>query len=104
MREPEASFTFDTATRTLRLTGGLYDTHDVEQLDLSVSAASGGFARDVRLDLSEATFFPSLAVGTLVALRRRAERNGVAVDVVAEPGSLAHRVLTVVRVPVSAPR
>jgi hypothetical protein len=87
----------------LRVTGGVYEQEDLERLDFEVSGATEGFTRNVSLDLSDIDFLPSLAVGTLIALARRAERDGVAVTLTARAGTLAHRVLSVVGVPVSEP-
>ncbi|WP_447644578.1 STAS domain-containing protein [Nocardioides zeae] len=87
----------------LRVTGGVYEQEDLERLDFEVTGATEGFTRNVSLDLSDIDFLPSLAVGTLIALARRAERDGVAVTLTARAGSLAHRVLSVVGVPVGEP-
>ncbi|HEY1134814.1 MAG TPA: hypothetical protein VGE77_09575 [Nocardioides sp.] len=87
----------------LRVTGGVYEQEDLERLDLEVTTATEGFTRSVTLDLSDIDFLPSLAVGTLIALDRRAARDGVAVTLTARAGTLAHRVLSVVGVPVGEP-
>ncbi|HEY1134813.1 MAG TPA: STAS domain-containing protein [Nocardioides sp.] len=96
-------FRHEAVAGVLGLAGGAYERADLDRLDVEVTAASLGFSRSITLDLTDVDFLPTLAVGTLIALVRRAERSGVAVVLTAAPGSLAHRVLTVARVPVARP-
>ncbi|MDT9594226.1 STAS domain-containing protein [Nocardioides zeae] len=105
MSANDDSLVIETAPETgvLRLTGGIYDQQDLEKLDLELTSASAGFTAPVTVDLGALEFLPSLAVGTLVALDRRAREGGGSLTLVAENGSLAHRILTVVGVPVTTP-
>ena len=51
------------------------------------------------VDLSDVDFFPSVAVGVLVAGIRQAGANGGALDVLVDAGSVPHRVLTICHLP-----
>lgn len=61
--------------------------------------ASDHFARDVTVDLTGVDFFPSLAVGVLAVAIKNARNAGHTIDVVAAPGSIVARVLTVSALP-----
>ncbi|MDF9714689.1 STAS domain-containing protein [Nocardioides sp. ChNu-153] len=103
MQEIEFASTFDAATSTVTIVGGVYDFRDVEKLDAAIMSASDDLRSSITLDLSAAQFFPSLGIGTLVALRRRARAHGTQIRVVAAEGSIAHRVLTVTGVECEQP-
>jgi anti-anti-sigma factor len=61
--------------------------------------ATDQFTRDVTVDLTAVDFFPSLAVGVLAVALKNARNAGRTLDVVAAPGSIVARVLTVSALP-----
>ncbi|MDQ1105247.1 anti-anti-sigma factor [Nocardioides zeae] len=100
MEEPPFASALDPTTRTVTVTGGVWAFRDVEELDRAITAASEGLTRSITLDLSRADFLPSLGIGTLLSLRRRMRLHGADLTVVAAPGTVAHRVLTITGVEV----
>jgi anti-anti-sigma factor len=60
---------------------------------------SDGFSRDLVVDLSAVDFFPSLAIGVLAVAAKNARNAGHLLDVVAAPGSIVARVLTISNLP-----
>jgi anti-anti-sigma factor len=61
--------------------------------------ATDQFSRDATVDLTGVDFFPSLAVGVLAVALKHARNAGLTLDVVAAPGSIVARVLTVSALP-----
>ncbi|MGB0100832.1 MAG: STAS domain-containing protein [Nocardioides sp.] len=64
-----------------------------------LAKASDGYARDLTVDLTGVDFFPSLAVGVLAVAAKQARTAGHSFDVVAAPGSIVARVLTISALP-----
>ncbi|WP_028474862.1 STAS domain-containing protein [Nocardioides alkalitolerans] len=100
MEEQPFGAAVDAESRTLTVTGGIYGWRDVQAFEAALTEASDGLKRDLRVDLSHAEFFPSLGIGTLIAVRRRAKVHGADITLVAAEGSLAHRALTITGLPV----
>lgn len=59
----------------------------------------GDFSRPVTIDLSDVTFLPSLSVGVLVDVLRAARASGSEVELVADQGTIAHRILLITGLP-----
>lgn len=95
MEERPLGAAFDPGAATLTITGGIYGWRDVQAFEAALTDASAGLTRDLRVDLSLAEFFPSLGIGTLIAVRRRAKVHGADITLVAAEGTLAHRALTI---------
>lgn len=91
---------YDERSATLSVTGGVFDDIELEDLQAAVVDSSDGLTRTVTVDLSETDFFPSRAVGAMVAAMRGASANDATLRIVASAGSLAHRVLSVSGLPV----
>lgn len=61
--------------------------------------ATDQYTRAVTVDLTRVDFFPSLAVGVLAVALKNARNAGQPLDVVAAPGSIVARVLTISALP-----
>lgn len=83
---------------TLVLHGELDEGASVVVREL-ISEASGGLARDLRIELSDVQFIPSAAVGVLAKARDTARKNGAEVSFVAAEGCVAQRVLAICGLP-----
>lgn len=86
--------TYDEQAATLYLRGEL-DELVAPQLRECLNEATGGGTRSVTVDLTAVTLLPSTAIGALVVANRRAGEHGQVVDLVAEAGSIAGRVLSI---------
>lgn len=102
MDEPLYSAEFDQDRRVLAVTGDI-DEVTGPQLRETLHEHIGSGAPPVTVDLSEVTFLPSAAVSVLVTAMRTAEQADTRFDVVASPGTISHRVLTICGVPVGDP-
>ncbi|UMG91386.1 hypothetical protein [Nocardioides sp. TF02-7] len=60
---------------------------------------SDDYQENLTVDLARVDFLPSLGIGVLAVAMRDAETNGAVIDLVVEPGTLAHQVLNVCGLP-----
>lgn len=81
---------------TLVLAGEL---EDADALRTSIRAASDGFARPLRVDLSAVTYLPSVVIGVLFGSMQAAEQAGTTLEVVMQSGSLVERILHITAMP-----
>jgi anti-anti-sigma factor len=89
---------FDPAAGLLSVTGSV-DELSGPAFRSDLEKATDHFARDATVDLTGVDFFPSLAVGVLAVALKNARNAGHTLDVVAAPGSIVARVLTVSALP-----
>ena len=94
---PYAS-SYDAEAGLLSVTGSV-DELSGPTFRTDLEKASDQFSRDVTVDLTGVDFFPSLAVGVLAVALKNARNAGHTLDVVAAPGSIVARVLTVSALP-----
>ncbi len=105
MQERAYSSNFDAQTCHLSVEGAIDDLNvSVFGRDLDVAASSswGGVAGSGRLvvDLSGVDYFPSVAVGALVAvMKQHRNLDRAVIDVVARAGTVAQRVLELCGIP-----
>ncbi|MDT9594227.1 hypothetical protein RDV89_14180 [Nocardioides zeae] len=97
----DLEFTFDELTGVLAVSGGLFSELDARRLERQISEALVRVSHRLVVDLSDVTFFPTLAIRALIlarrtasVARRTAQRDGAEVEVRAQSGTLPHRVLT----------
>lgn len=88
------SSSFDEAASLLTVRGEIDEAGGVTLRD-ELTKYTHDFGRSIRVDLSEVDYFPSLAVGVFATARRKADKAGVELGLVAAEGSVAQRVLTV---------
>ncbi|WP_343904819.1 STAS domain-containing protein [Nocardioides aquiterrae] len=89
---------YDDAAAVLTVSGSV-DELSGPTFRADLEKHSDGFSRDLTVDLSGVDFFPSLAVGVLAVAAKNARNAGHELDVVAVPGSIVARVLTISRLP-----
>jgi anti-anti-sigma factor len=89
---------YDASDAVLTVTGSV-DELSGPTFRADLEKYSDGFSRDITVDLSGVDFFPSLAVGVLAVAAKNARNAGHELDVVAAPGSIVARVLTISRLP-----
>lgn len=94
---------YDAARRTLVVTGDI-DEVTGPRLRETLTSHVEPDAPTVTVDLTEVTFLPSAAVSVLVTAMRTADQVGTGFDLVATPGTISHRVLTICGVPVGEPQ
>ncbi len=95
---PEAPLTVDFDDPVLSVAGEI-DEDSTETLRLEVEKHSLSYTRDLTVDLTGATYLPSVAVGVLVRAGQSFAEAGTSFELAAAEGSLAHRVLTVSAMP-----
>lgn len=88
----------DAEAGLLTVTGSL-DELSGPTFRADLEKATDHFGRDATVDLTGVDFFPSLAVGVLAVALKNARNAGHTLDVVAEPGSIVARVLTISALP-----
>jgi len=86
---------------TITLRGDI-GTHDAETLAAAITAQSRAGTRPLWIDLGAVTHLGSSAVAVLAEALERARHSQTAYTLQAPAGSAAHRVLTLVRLPVSS--
>lgn len=101
MEEKPYAVSYDAATNVLAVSGSV-DELEGPTFRGDLDSHSGGYSRDLTLDLSDVEFFPSLAVGVLVVALRTMRENGAELTVLAREGSIVARVLTVCRLDFTA--
>ncbi|WP_167736745.1 STAS domain-containing protein [Nocardioides sp. 1609] len=89
---------FDESTRTLTVSGEVDEATAVALRD-AIDAATATYQRSVVVDLSAVGFLPSVAVGVLAQAVQRATGAGHPIELRAEAGSIAQRVLEVCALP-----
>ena len=94
---PYAS-SYDAEAGLLSVTGSV-DELSGPTFRSDLEKATDQFARDTTVDLTGVDFFPSLAVGVLAVALKNARNAGHTLEVVAAPGSIVARVLTVSALP-----
>jgi anti-anti-sigma factor len=88
-------------SRGVTVVVGDIDAHAAVTLDGRISAASRAGTVDLVLDLNEVTHLGSAAVAVLTNNRSRAQEHNTVLTFRARPGTVAHHVLSLARVPVS---
>lgn len=89
---------YDASERLLTVTGSI-DELSGPNFRSDLEKYSEGFTQDLTVDLGGVDFFPSLAVGVLAVAAKNARNAGHEIDVIAEPGSIVARVLTISALP-----
>ncbi|TFV55859.1 PAS domain S-box protein [Mycobacterium sp. PS03-16] len=77
-------------------------TVDADRVATTIAAVSRAGTRPVRIDLQDVTHLGSTALGVLADALDRAAQNHTECTLLARPGSAAHRVLTLVNLPITA--
>ena len=85
-------------SQALILHGELDEVASAELRDL-LRAITADLVGDLRLDLADVDFLPSVAVGVLAGAQNAAATKGACITFVAASGSIAQRVLTVCGLP-----
>ncbi|GAB3198213.1 hypothetical protein GCM10027062_11860 [Nocardioides hungaricus] len=98
MEDTPYAASYDAEAGLLCVTGSV-DELSGPTFRTDLEKATDHFARDVTVDLTGVDFFPSLAVGVLAVALKSARNAGHTLDVVAAPGSIVARVLTVSALP-----
>jgi anti-anti-sigma factor len=88
------SYELPEARQTLILRGEVDEAASVELRDL-LRAITADLVGDLRIDLADVDFLPSVAVGVLAAAQGAAAKRGASITFVAAKGSIAQRVLTI---------
>ncbi len=89
---------FDETTAVLAVSGDV-DEESIETLRAAIEEHSAGYTTGLTVDLTGATYLPSVAVGVLVRAGQSFAAAGGGFELVATSGSLAQRVLTVSAIP-----
>ena len=89
-------FTYDLAAagQTLTLHGEVDESASIELRDL-LRAITADLVGDLRINLTDVEFLPSVAIGVLIGARNAAAKNGASVTFAAADGSISRRVLTI---------
>ena len=90
--------TYD-ASRALLTVSGSVDELSGPTFRSDMEKYSDGYSRDLTVDLTGVDFFPSLAIGVLAVAAKNARNAGHQLDVVAAPGTIVARVLTISNLP-----
>ncbi len=100
MASPEQDFPASSGVEGERLIfAPVGELDDEVVLREQMQAVIGDFGRAVTIDLSDVTFLPSLSVGVLVDVLREARAAGSEVELVADQGTIAHRILLITGLP-----
>jgi anti-anti-sigma factor len=91
-------YTLSEDTRTLSLRGEVDEAAAVELRDL-LRAITADLVGELRVDLTDVDFLPSVAIGVLAAARAAAAKGTGSIVLAAAPGSMAQRVLTICGLP-----
>jgi anti-anti-sigma factor len=89
---------YDASSALLTITGSV-DELSGPTFRTDLEKYSDGFERDLTVDLTGVDFFPSLAIGVLAVAAKNARNAGHQLDVVAAPGTIVARVLTISNLP-----
>jgi anti-anti-sigma factor len=91
---PAFSYDLDQEHAVLVVRGDLDEPATIELRDTLVKATEE-LRSPLAVDLSEVTFMPSPAIGVLATSQDKARRNGADLTLIAAPGSMAARLLTI---------
>ena len=94
MMQRRFSYELPEAGQTLTLHGELDEAGSAELRDL-LRAITADLVGELRIDLVDVDFLPSVAVGVLAAAQGAAAKKGASITFVAAKGSIAQRVLTI---------
>lgn len=89
---------YDEQTRTVRVSGTIDELAGPRFRDV-LQKYSQDFAQSLVVDLSDVDFMPSLAVGVLATAHKNMRSAGAELDLLAEDGTVAQRVLHVCAMP-----
>lgn len=81
------------------MVSGDVDAESTATLQEAIAEHSRGYTTGLSVDLTGATYLPSVAVGVLARAGAGFAEAGLPFELVAAPGSLAQRVLTVSAMP-----
>jgi anti-anti-sigma factor len=92
----QRSFSYDLAPagQTLTLHGEVDEAASIELREL-LRAITADLVGELRIDLADVDFLPSVAIGVLAGAQGAAAKRGAAVIFVAATGTIAQRVLTI---------
>ncbi len=94
MTQRPFSYDLATAGQTLTLHGEVDEAASIELRDL-LKPITADLVGDLRIDLTDVDFLPSVAIGVLAAGRNAATKNNASVTFVAAEGSISRRLLTI---------
>ncbi|WP_170286225.1 STAS domain-containing protein [Nocardioides rubriscoriae] len=89
---------YDDAAHVLTVTGEVDETAAAELRD-ELDSRTEAFSRSLVLDLTAVTYLPSAAVGVLARAHQQATAAGQSLELRADEGSIAQRVLLVCGLP-----
>jgi anti-anti-sigma factor len=98
MMQRSFSYELSPAGQTLTLHGEVDESGSVELRDL-LRAITDDLVGELRIDLADVDFLPSVAIGVLAAAQGAAAKRGASITFVAAKGSIAQRVLTICGLP-----
>jgi anti-anti-sigma factor len=98
MMQRPFSYELPEAGQTLILRGEVDEGGAVELRDL-LRAITADLVGELRIDLADVDFLPSVAIGVLAAAQGAAAKRGASITFVAAKGSIAQRVLTICGLP-----
>lgn len=98
MPEVPLAVEFDETAAVLAVSGDI-DEESSETLRRAIEEHSAGFTTRLTVDLTRATYLPSVAVAVLVRAGESFAASGAPFELTAATGSLAQRVLTVSAMP-----
>jgi anti-anti-sigma factor len=102
MEETPFDTLFFAESSTLVVLGCIDELH-VDAFRERLRAATGDYHRDLVIDLSEAEFIPSVAVGVMVGATKACRANGATLRLDARSGTIARRVLDICGLRVADP-
>lgn len=94
MSSPAFSYDLDEQRSLLVVHGDLDEPATIELREALVKATEE-LHSPLAVDLTDVTFMPSPAIGVLATSQDKARRNGADLTLVAAPGSMAARLLTI---------
>jgi len=94
MTQRPFSYDLSTAGQTLTLHGEVDEAAAIELRDL-LAAVTADLVGELRINLTDVDFLPSVAIGVLAAARNVATKNNASVTFVAASGTISRRVLTI---------
>ena len=92
------SYDISTAGQVLALHGEVDEAAAVELRDL-LRSITADLAGELRIDLADVDFLPSVAIGVLAAAQGAAAKRGASIVLAAASGTIAQRVLTICGLP-----
>ncbi len=98
MTQRRFSYELSPAGQTLTLHGEVDEGASVELRDL-LRPITADLVGELRIDLADVDFLPSVAIGVLAGARGAAAKRGAAIVFVAASGTIAQRVLSICGLP-----